>query len=235
MTLAEFFSKLSYSHLSELAISGNGSGQIVDADQPKIVQRINEGLLKFYARFPLRIKTLSLMTYAAVNEYYLRPDFALNSDSLEEYKYIIDTVLVPFPNDLLMIESIVDSDGDPVPLNDADDEDSWHTPSYDSITIDAPVTGDLFKIRYRAMPVEISLGPIEATEVTLPIPRILEAALLAYVAGQIYGNMSMEGAMAKSQHFLEMYEDECKIIEERNLLNSSYSNTNIKPQLNGWP
>lgn len=236
MDLAASFKKLSYTHLAELAISGEGSGQVVEAQQPKLIQRINEGLLELYGRFPLRIRTLTLQTYALVNEYYLRPDYALFSGSSKEYKYIIDTNTVRFPNDLLMIESIVDANGEPVVFNDANNDDSWHITGYDSISIDSPLDDTLFKIRYRAMPDEIPFGPYEAIKATpIPLPRTLEAALLAFVAGKIYGNMSMEGAVAKSQNFFVEYENQCKIIEERNFLNSSFSNTNLKPQLNGWP
>lgn len=236
MTLEELFKKLSYTHLSELSISGQGSGQVVEEHQPKLIQRANECLHALYARFPLRIRTIVLETYAAVNEYFLRPDFALFSGSMETYKYIIDTDDIPFPNDVLMIESVVDEDGELIAVNDANDDDSWHFTGYDSLSIDEPVTGDRFKIRYRAEPDEIPFGPyVDIKNTVIPIPRVLEAAMLAYIAGHTYGNMSMEGAMAKSQNFLDMFENECKIVEERNLLNSSMGNTNLKPQLNGWP
>lgn len=236
MTLADLFKKISYTHLSELSISGEGSGQIVEAHHPKVIQRINECLLALYARFPLSIRTLIIETYAEVNEYSLRPEYALNSGSSQEYKYIIDTALLPFPNDVLMIDSIVDEDGESIVLDDANEEESWHTISYDTMSIDAPFSGERFKIRYRAMPSEIAFGPWETIKTqVIPLPRVLEASLLAFVAGHIYGNMSMEGALAKSQNFLDMYENECKIVEERNLLNSSAGNTNLKPQLNGWP
>lgn len=242
MILAELFKKISYTHLSELSISGEGSGQIIEAHHPKMIQRINECLLALYARFPLRIRTIVIETYAALNEYSLRPEYALFSGSLEFYKYIIDTNALRFPNDVLMIESIVDEDGEPIGLDDANDDKSWHTISYDTLSIDAPFSGERFKIRYRAMPDEIVFGPWDDVGLVtgiknqvIPIPRTLEAALLAFVAGHIYGNMSMEGALAKSQNFLDMYENECKIVEERNLLNSSPGNTNLKPQLNGWP
>lgn len=234
MTLIEIFKKLSYSHLSELSIGGEGSGLIPDKHQPKIIQRINEGLIALYARFPLRIKTLDLQTYAAINEYHLHSDYATGStaDPLPEYLYILTE---GFADDILMIESIVDEDDEVVPLNDANDEDSWHVVGNHILSVNEPEDDLVYRIRYRAAPDEIEFGPpVPKTEV-IPIPRILEAALIAYVAGQIYGNMSMEGALAKSQHFLDMYENECKIVEERDLLNSSPMFTNQKPKLNGWP
>lgn len=235
MTLDEFFKKLSYTHLAELSISGEGSGQIVEAHQPKLITRANEGLVALYARFPLRIRTVEIETYASISEYYLRPEFALFSDSEETIKYIIDTEDVPFPNDVLMIESITDEDDYAVPLNDRNLAESWHLTGYDTLVIPSPADADRFRIRYRALPTEIQFGPQDLASVTVPIPRILEAALLAFVAGKIYGNMSMEGAMVKSQNFLDAYENECKIVEERNLLNSSINTTNLNPKLNGWP
>lgn len=235
MKLADVFKKLSFSYLSELSISGEGSGQIVEEHRPKIIQRINEALLTLYTRFPLRVKTLTLETFSTVNEYYLRPEYAVTSDSVEAIRYIIDTEQMPFANDILMIENIVDVDGFSVPFGDAESECSWRLPQYDTIVIDAPIDATRFRIYYRAMPEEVPFGPLNPNNVEIRLPRILENALLAHVAGNVYGNMSMEGALAKSQNFLDTYENECKILEERNVLNTSIAHTNIKPKLNGWP
>lgn len=233
MNLLELFKKLSYTHLSELSIGGEGSGQVPEEHIPKLVQRNNEGLLAMYARFPLRIKTLTLQTYAAINEYYLLSENSVSAAA--PTPYIIDTVLSPFGDDILMIDSIVDAEGETVPFNDPNEETSWHITGYDSISIDAPEDDLLFKIRYRAKPDEIVYGPPTAETTIIPIPRILESALMCYIAGHIYGNMSMEGAMVKSQHFLDMYETYCQDVENRNLLNSSPGFTNQKPELRGWP
>lgn len=235
MTLDKVFQKLSYTHLSELAISGHGTGQIVDESQPLVIMRINEGLMALYARFALRRKTLTLRTYEAITEYFLRPEFALNSGSAEDPKYIIDTVSEPFPDDILMITDIINEDGETLAINDRNNEDSWHFNGFDALVLAEPEADKYFVIRYIVAPEEIDLGPGDPKLVEIVLPRVLEPALMAHVAGHIYGNMSMEGAMAKSQHFLDMYENECKIVEERNLFAFSISSTNTNPAINGWP
>lgn len=243
LTLADTFKKLSYTHLSELSISGMGSGQIPEAHRPKLIQRINEALVALYTRFPLRTKVVEILTYSTINEYVLAPEFSSygDPDSEEEIRYIIDTEELPFPDDILMVESItgLDAEGERYTafLNDRNQSTSWYVMSQDPITLytDSPVADKSFWILYRALPDEIDLVPADPKAVRIRIPRTLEAALLAFVSGKIYGNMSMEGSLAKSQNFLDEYENECKIVEERNVLNSSEIPTNLSPKINGWP
>ena len=235
MTLDDFIKTLSYTHLSELHLGGEGMGEIPAENLPKLFTRIDAGVLALHARFALRKKTLTLMVYDEVTDYVLAPDFAVSSASLEPYKYIVDTVLNPFPNDILMITDVLDDDKIWQPINDANMCNSWYRKSFDTLTANNLKAGDLYTIRYNSVPPKIGFGRVDMKQVRVDIPRTLEEALLCYVAGHVYGNMSMEGAMTKSQHFLDMYENECKILEERNLLTLSESNTNINPKINGWP
>lgn len=234
MKLGDFFKKLSYSYLSELAIGGSGSGQIPDPEKPKVLMRINEALIMLYTRFPLRMKILTLQTYAAVNEYVLSQENMIGATPAPAYPYITSS----FAGDILMLDSITDAEGNVIPVNDENEEESWHVVAndpYPVLNVVEPEDDATFVVRYRAMPPEVTLGPVVDKDTLIPVPRHLETALLAYVAGLIYGNMSIEGALAKSQNFLDMAENEMKIVEERNTLNTSPAFTNQKVKLNGWP
>lgn len=234
MKLGDFFKKLSYSYLSELAIGGSGSGQIPDSEKPKVLMRINEALIMLYTRFPLRMKILTLQTYAAVNEYVLSQENMVGAIPAPTYPYIISS----FTGDILMLDSITDAEGNVIPVNDENEEESWHVVAndpYPVLNVVEPEDGATFVVRYRAMPPEVTLGPAVDKDTLIPVPRHLETALLCYVAGLVYGNMSIEGGLAKSQNFLDMAENEMKIVEERNTLNTSPAFTNQKMKLNGWP
>jgi hypothetical protein len=66
------------------------------------------------------------------------------------------------------------------------------------------------------------------------IPVSHEKALMFYVAGQIYSSMNGQEHTLKGQEFLQKFEQECQFIEEKNLDNNGYVQTNIKPMLGGW-
>lgn len=234
MNLRQCFQKLSYTHLSELPIVGEGSGEIPEEHYPKIIARVNEALLALHARFHLQRKKLTLQTFEGLEEYFLDSMHAVSENA--DPAFIIDSVEKPFQNDILMILVIKDKEGCEVPLNDRVADCSWFTTRPDTLLIPNAEEGKQFSIWYSAAPEEITFGPgLSLSDTRIPLPRILEPALLAYIAGHIYGNMSMETAMVKSQHFLDMYEMECKTVEALNVLNTSITPTNDRIRENRWP
>jgi len=107
-----------------------------------------------------------------------------------------------------------------LPLGDRNDPFSWHTLSYDTLGMDYPKTGDRYFIQYRAKHAAIPLQPADTDAIEIRMPEVLEKALLASAASTIYGQMSMESALAKSKLNADIYEVECVQFENRNAFRS---------------
>lgn len=254
MNLTELLQKLSYGPLSELSVAGEGSGTVPAANIPRLVIPINDALNKLYARFNLQKRTIVLETVDGVYAYRLAPQFAQTSGSAEPNKYIKDSPAQPFTGDVLQVIDILGNQSalpvDPkyinqprledendyvsLPLNDRNDRLSWHTPSYDTLAMDYPKTGDRYFVQYRAKHAPIPLQPEETGAVEIRIPDVLETALLSSVAASVYGGMSMESAIGKAKLHGANYEAECAFHELQNTFLQFSEDTNVKPALRGW-
>lgn len=239
MNLPQLFKKLSVGVLRELSIAGEGTGIVPIGNQPKLLAAANEGLSAIYARFPLAERTLVLETYAGIYEYKLHPDFALSSASAEPIKYIVDNMGQVFDGNVLMITDVYDSAHHWLPLNDRNNIKSWHTKGNTGLVMDYPVTGERYFVGYRKAHPELPTDADELEQLTLEdieivLPRELEPALMHFIASDIYGGMSMESSMAKSNKHLERYEAVCTFHELNNTFNGSVAETNMKPDLGGW-
>lgn len=237
MTLEELLQKTSLGPLAELAIAGEGSGTVPPDNYGKLLLRFNSTFTALFSRFPLQLMELELEVVEGIRTYYLRPEFALLSGSLEPYKYIMDTIDNQFLGNVLMVTGVYNSEHEDLPLNDRHNELSWFTPSYDSVQFDYAVTGEHYTIEYRARHPEIPLNttPVEAATMEVWLPFQLEEAFLKHVAGNIYSAMSSQEALTKGQLLLAEYESICAYHEDRNTFHEAVSQTNYKPALRGWP
>lgn len=232
--LSSLLENLSYGPLSELSIAGKGSGVIPEESLPKLMVRINAALMSLYARFPIHQRIVVLETVEGITTYHLRAQYAQSSNSDEVHKYLKDSSENLFTGDLTTIDEVLDDNLCPLPLNDRRQDCSWHTPEPDTLSWAHPVTGERFHIRYRGKHTTLPLVPTDPELIQVRIPATLHTALLNHVAGNIYLSMSMETALAKGTAFLQAYETECAFLEERNLLLTANTDTNIKPCLGGW-
>lgn len=233
MKLSEVFQKLSFGHLRELAVAVAGS--INSDDQPTLCVATNTALIALYTRFPLMLRELELETVDGRFEYPLRRDFALTSGSAEPIKFIKDSAGNLFTGDVLKVVGIIDgTSGDPLPLNDRNHELSWFTAAYDVLRMGYPKTGDRYLVEYRAKHDDIPVVVSDPTQVEIAVPSVLETALLHHIAGTIYGGMSIEGALGKSQMHMAAYEAECGHHEQINTFDQWFAPSNLKPEIGGW-
>ena len=236
MLLSTLFENLSFGPLRDLAVGGSGSGVIPENQRPQIVVRVNHALSAIYTRFPLKHKTIRIETVSGRSQYPLRREFALTSDSTELNKFIKDTAADPFLGDVLMVESVANSENEALPFDDPNQETSWFKLSYDTLGVDNAKDEEPFFIRYQAN--HALLDPKMATLNTdIDIPRELESALFHHVAGNIFSGMGMEGAMAKAQSHLSMYESECAMFDTNNTFHQWSSPSGVREaefRRKGW-
>ena len=108
MRLSELFEELSVGELSQLSMSNDGSGEIVEKYHNKLIVYINNSLLKLYTRFPLKTNELLVEQHEHITNYHLKRDFAQSADSDQPYRYISDLGGEPFKGGVLKILEVSD-------------------------------------------------------------------------------------------------------------------------------
>lgn len=233
-TLADLARDLSLGHVSDLPAYGIGDGVFEPSQVPKLLLRVNDTLRLLYTRFPLQRRTLVVEAIDGVHLYPLRVEYALTSGSLEPNKFIKDSVADPFRGDVLGIEHVFDGDRNELALNDRQDCTSLHTPSFDVLQIDRPVTGDRYHVEYRAAHAPVPMDTTDLASIPLRLPAALLSAAKYHIAAGLHEGAGSEGAMTKAQSYLNAYEAECARLDQANTLNQSMVDTNTGPERGGW-
>ena len=234
MNIEELFRNLSYGELSNLALSCEGSGTIVESARPKIVMYANDALTRLHTRFPLRTKDVLIEMYAHITNYHLLPRFARStSPQVEKYPYILDLPLEPFVDEVIQIESVFDTYGCNLPLNDEGNCHSVFTPQAKVLQVPHPVAvaGAALNVVYRT-----KHDNLEHEKLNQPIflPETLHSAFTAYIAYKVYSHMNTVEATNKAQEHLAFYESVCNEVTENDAVNSSISTTNQRFEERGW-
>jgi hypothetical protein len=223
----ELFRRLSYGELSNLAISGEGSGTIVEAQRPKIVAHANEALLRLYSRFVLRESDLILELADFITSYHFLKRFAQSNDDPKpgDTLYIVDNVDEPFEEDLIKVLTVHNAIGERMPLNDVDNCYSMFTPQPNVLQVPNPVAGQIVGVGYQAKHEQL---PYDDPEACIVLPVSLEGALTAYIAHKVFLNMQGAENSTKAAEHLSIYEGICQEVIAGDLVNSSSSSSGAK-------
>ena len=233
MNLSELYADLSYGELSNLSMAVEGTGTIQEEARPRIIRAANDALLQLYGRFNLSEKDLLLETYEHITNYHLISRFSESGgiESEEPYLYIKDHAGDPFLDDVIKVLAVCDSLGRDLPLNDAEATESVFTPQYNILQVPRPLNGVSLGVMYQARHPKLEDGDDDQE---ISIPPVLEGALRAYIAYKIYGSINTQESMAMAQGHMAMYEAICTGAEEKDLVNTSISQTNSKFEKRGF-
>lgn len=243
MKLTELFRRLSYGELSNLALSGEGSGTIISARQPQIIQYTNEALLRLFTRFNLRENDLIIEQFEHITRYPLHAKFAQSvaagaGSSAEPYPYIVDLLSEsPFTGDVIKILEVFDDNLRTLPLNDAGNVASLFTPQPDVLQVPHPRDGVPISVRYQARhPVLLTEMPEgeELLDQEIDLPFHLEGALQLLIGSYVYGHMNGAENNAQSQVYRADADGICLEIENKDLLNQSSVDSHYKFQMRGF-
>ncbi|MCF8861604.1 putative tail fiber protein [Agrobacterium phage OLIVR2] len=229
MKLSELFSQLSMGELSNLAMSNEGDGTIMDKWKGKLVVNINSALLAIYSRFELLSKDVLIELSGNRTLYPLEARFAeMNDDSAEIERFIKDGLHDKFTDDVIQITSVQDFTGYQFPINDVEHQYSLFTPQPHVLQVPRPKLGVALSVGYRARhPVikwDITDNERENQEIILPF--FFEDALHNYVAAKVFSSMTGQEHVAKSQELMSYYELNCVNIEDKDLASQTISTTN---------
>lgn len=232
MNLDDLYTDLSYGELSNLSMSGDMGGSIAEESQPKIIRACNEALTRLYSRFILKENDVLIEQESHITNYHLVDRFSLNRGEPEEdYRYIRDTSGEPFKGDVLKILSVFGDHGIEYPLNDTENPNSVFTPQYNVLQVPRPVQGRSLSILYQASHEKLVDGD---NEQEIILPDVLYGALRAFIAYKIYSQINTQEATAKAQEHLNQFESVCTEAVEKDLVNTSISQTNSKFQKRGF-
>lgn len=239
--LSEIFTDLSYEELSNLSLAADGGGAIKEDQQPKIINYVNDGLLRLHSRFLLKQQDVLLQMYPHITNYHLSPKYAVSQQEpeAEGYYYIRDLIGEPFQGDVIKILEVRSSEGWKYHLNDLNNVNSLFTPQADVLQVPEPVCGMQLSVIYQAKHKKLVMAdvgdPEDALNLTpIELPDVLYGALKAWIAYKVFSHMNTQEATAKAQEHLAMYEGVCADAIEHDLVNSSVASTNTKFEQRGF-
>jgi hypothetical protein len=226
MLVKALFKELSLGELSNLSLSADGSGTIIEEKQGKILLYAQDGLTKLYGRFLLSEKVLILRTIAGQTSYPLESRYAVSQLDDDDEATILDNDEEPFTDDLVKVLAVSQM-GDYVPLNDTEACGSVFTPSPTILRV--PETGGTFSLVYQA-----NHPKLVDEESVISLPEVLWPALKSFVAGKVYSHMNGQDNMVLSQNHMAEFEGICLDVVDRDLVSTSISSTNSRFNRNGW-
>lgn len=234
MKIADLFRQLSYGELSNLSISGSGSGIILEEKQPQLVHYLNDGLLAIYTKFLLSEKELVIEQIEHVTKYYFQRKHAETSGSENEYLYIKDLPEAPYQDDLIKVLEVYHSNGFRYPLNDVGNPRSLFTPQPNILQIMNPVQGLELSVIYQASHPKVVDETIPLLDQIIELPIYLENALQLYMAHKVFSHMNGPENIIKGQEYLHAYEAECLEVKDRDLVNQTFHTTHSKLEQRGF-
>lgn len=240
MKVSDLFSKLSLGELNGLAMALDGSGNIDELFQPKVLKHANDALTALYTRFPHKTDYVKIELQEDLHKYYLQAQFAASDTDVGNTnpRYILDSAEEPFDPRVSKIISISDSDAEcwrdeEILINDPSHGTAVKKISFDGFYVKEPVAENVYMVEYQCLhPILSEEEPDEDADIFLA--PVLYEALTARIASSIYAGIGNEDAIAKSVSYGNIYEGICIRAEADDTLQMSSSNNHDKLREGGW-
>lgn len=239
MKLSELFRRLSYGELSNLAISNSGSGEIVEAKYPQLIQYANTALTDLHGRFLLNEKEIVIEQVENITNYELKSRHSESEGDAVDL-YIKDTEEDPFRDDLIRVLEVWGISGLKYALNDPENPNSLYTPNAWTLQVPNPIAGQPMALLYQATHAKLNdlVGedeePIILLDQIINIPHYLENPLQQLIASKVFSHMSGAENVAKGQEHLMAYEAAILLIQDRDLAAQYAHVTHTKLEQRGF-
>lgn len=230
MKLKEIFDQLTYGELSQLSLGGGDAGAINPTNYDRILAHINLGLTALHKRFNLKEQSFVLELQPNQTTYPIHSRFAVTGKSRETVRYIKDSAVAPFQDNIHKIERIYAAKGYEFHINDQDDPYSMTTPAPTILRVPASIINNpvnfpeelitpTLEVYYRANhPMIVSddgdLDP-EVIEVDLPYSHL--EPLLLFVASRAHTPTGMTNEVNMGNNYYAKYEAACQDLENYDL------------------
>lgn len=237
MQLSEIFEQLSYGELSQLSIGGNANGIIDESNYKRVLSHINLGLNDLYKRFNIKTKQLKILLVENEYTYHLNSEYALsNRRSRVTNKYIQDSYVMPFEDDINKIEKVLLDDDSELELNNRNSVLSCYTPNLTTLIVpDLTNKTEFIRIEYRAsfIPITIGLSVFDPTKIEVDLPITYLEALLYFVASRVNNPIGMSNEFHAGNSYAAKYEQACALLHSLNIeVDQGDQNSHLRR--NGW-
>jgi len=234
MLLSELFMYLAYGELSQMAIGTNNHGGIDESDYPTLISHINLGLTNLHSRLPLKQSQVIIALQSDQTLYPLVSNYAVNSDSVQQGKFILDSAAEPFNDDVLKIEEVFAEDGTPYPLNDSNNDNSLFIPSFNTLQVPDPKSGTYLAVIYRANHAKLpAKRGIDISALEIDIPAVLVEPLLTFVVGRVVGAGNSQTSIQEAAAYQQKYEIQLQDVRNSGALALDRP-SNARMRNNGW-
>ena len=237
ITLKQLFKNLAFSELANISIGDATTGAIDPNNYERLTTGVRLGLTALHQRFLIRAESVVIRNYPQIGRYYLATKYARsNTESLELIKYIEDTGIRPFTDNVLKIDQVFDEVGREFELNVTTASDPIFTPEYNCIAMTPVVGNALWTVVYRADHTPFTVdADTDLSTIELAIPPQYVEPLQAYTASRVLGGMghsSLEGR-SDGDALMLRYEALCSRMETQNL-DIDDNDTHTRLEDNGW-
>ena len=246
MKLSDIFAQLTHGELSQLSLGGAEAGQIDASNYAKVIAHVNLGLASLYKRFPLKEGRLLLELQTDRSVYPLSSGYAVSNPAVNGLpRYILDSEVDPFLDDILKIEAVLTDLGFSMGLNDASNIYGISTPTAQSMRVplalvtesmDIPshLITDTLELVYRANhPIILHTPGIDPTMVYIELPYSHLEPLLYFVASRVNNPIGMTNEFHAGNSYAAKYEQACALLEHVNL-NVDQGSQNTRAARGGW-
>lgn len=219
MKLQTILDHLKASEFSQLNF-GAGQGVFDDGEAlDKVLSSVSLGLTDLYTRFDLKLGRLVLALQPDQTSYPLTSKHSLFGKAAVDPKYITDTALAPFKDDVLLVKRVCTEAGHELGLNNLGTKYSAVTVGMDKLEIPIEIVNQdsilpeclktsTLTVHYRANhPGFSSVVDPGRAEIELPMSHI--TALLYYVASRANNPVGLGQEFNAGNTFAAKYEVEC--------------------------
>ena len=231
MDINDFIEQMCLGELSNLYLGEQGQVELSPMRRKKMVSYVNQGLKALCSRFKLVQKELIIRGMDHVSLYPLRKEHSMTNGT-SVLKFIDDRHCDPFDGGVIKVLGVFNEMGMEFPLNDHNDNASLFTPSFDTLQITHAVSNQGYSVIYQALHPMIVDADDGCTEFNLP--PMLEEALMAFVAGKVYGHMNGEANKATSKDHMATFEAKCVEAGVLDMSAESAVTSHNKAQMKGF-
>ena len=216
MVLQDIFDQLTHGELRQLFIGDNlGEEGLREEDKPRLIAHIQLGLTALHKRFLLKERKLTINLQEGRSTYVLKSIYSQYNEKSQELIKYIDDAEVPFKDDLLQIERVLNDKGEELPLNRHSDPKTIRTPSYNTLIVPPDLETETLTVLYRADHPKIDpiMGKAVSfrEEIDLPVTHL--EALLYFVASRYMNPIGLAGDFHEGNNYASKYEIACQELE----------------------
>lgn len=233
MKLKDLIQDLALGELQDTPMVETNTFDIQPKQLPKLIQIINRSLEHFYSVFYLKEKQVLIKLLPSVSHYYLDSRYAESNHTANNIKYIIDSDLNPFNDDVLQIVEVSTTDGRSLAVNDIHASFGVLTPQPNCIHVPLSLGIDYLSVVYQAAHQKIPLSESVTSEFEIEIPLAMVSAFMAYVACLVLQNMG-GNKLNESNAFFAKYQTQMEILKQQGIGYKTQTGTNIKPYIREW-